>query len=65
MDGVWAERVGGGGHGGLWVLKDYRRNPSLVSYVFTTFSSVYGDTLPECNRFVCKKSGCFEQNVYS
>ncbi len=30
----------GGWDGDYGVLKDYRRNPSLVSYVSTTFSSV-------------------------
>ncbi len=63
MDGVWAERVAGVGRG-LWVLKYYRRNPSLVSYVSTTFSSVFRDTLPECNRLFAR-SRCFEQNVDS
>jgi len=56
---------GGGARGwGLWVLKDYRRNPSLVSYVSTTVSSVFGDTLPESNKLFARR-GCFEQNVES
>jgi hypothetical protein len=56
----------GGGRGwGSWVLKDYRRNPSLVSYVSTTVFSVFGDSLPESNKLFARRRGCFEQNVES